>query len=360
MLRWGNAVALAVSGIFGISCLASGQTSGQAKEELVDQARQALEKRSTDTDTEKAIEEVFQAVERRFSLLKKGGLSLNYGFDYSYFADNQIDVEVENLLTQQGAAVPSITRFNIEQDAEHTFTNTFTVDYGLLDNLTLSARLPFVSKFDTSSDINTTALGDLSFSLRWQPFPLERGRPTLTFFGSLGTKTGESPYEINVGNDLSTGDGFYSLNAGASISKILDPVVLFGSFGVTYNFEEKRLDQLRGNRILQAVDPGEEFSLTLGMSYSISYDVTLSASYQQSFVRETELTFFDGRTTETASTNNQTSGVMLFSLGLRLAPSYIANFNVGFGLTEDSPDLLLGTSLPIDFQGLKNGLLNRD
>ena len=42
-----------------------------------------------------------------------------------------------------------------------------------------------------------------------------------------------------------------------------------------------------------------------------------------------------------------------FSLGLRTSPDYIVNVNAGFGLTEDSPDVLLGLSVPLDIKGLK-------
>jgi hypothetical protein len=33
----------------------------------------------------------------------------------------------------------------------------------------------------------------------------------------------------------------------------------------------------------------------------------------------------------------------------------VVNFSFGFGLTEDSPDVLMGFNVPVDFTGFKPG-----
>ena len=53
------------------------------------------------------------------------------------------------------------------------------------------------------------------------------------------------------------------------------------------------------------------------------------------------------------SVGSQMSGIMNFALGVRVSPKTIANVNVGFGVTELSPDIILGLSLPIDIEGVK-------
>ena len=51
---------------------------------------------------------------------------------------------------------------------------------------------------------------------------------------------------------------------------------------------------------------------------------------------------------------SQMSGIMNFCAGCAgVSPKTIANINVGFGLTELSPDIILGLSLPIDIEGVK-------
>jgi len=47
------------------------------------------------------------------------------------------------------------------------------------------------------------------------------------------------------------------------------------------------------------------------------------------------------------------SGVFNTSLGIRVSPKTITNIGVGFGLTDDAPDILLSLSMPIDVNGLK-------
>ncbi len=308
----------------------------------VDKAREALTKQDGDSDSAKQLEEVFQAAEKNYSLLKKGKQSMSYSFDYSYFGDQRFDIQIVN---------SSVRNLDVTPAATHTFTNSFSYDYGLLNNLTVSTRVPLSSKFDTQDELSNTDLGDISFTLRWQPLAYVPGKPSLTLFSSLKTKTGVSPYEIDVNRQLSSGSGYYSISGGVSTSKVIDPVVLFGSLSMTYNFEQEDLNQVRGARVLTSVQPGISLSLSGGYSYSLSYDTSLSASVQISYSDETTLTFNDGTA---AKAQDQVSSLLNFSLGNRISEKTILNTNVGFGLTEDSPDVLIGFSLPINLAGLKD------
>jgi len=53
------------------------------------------------------------------------------------------------------------------------------------------------------------------------------------------------------------------------------------------------------------------------------------------------------------STSATMSGVFNMSLGIRVSPKTITNVGVGFGMTDDAPDILLSLSVPIDVNGLK-------
>ncbi|MDT4809054.1 hypothetical protein FQZ97_419270 [compost metagenome] len=312
----------------------------QAEETSVDDARDALSKKDDDADSAKALEEVFQASEQSYTLLKKGERTLTYGFDYSLVRDTR----VENVRT--GSSIYSVLS---QSEAQHTFTNSFTFDYGVWDNLTFSVRLPFVAKYDTERDLNVYSLGDISASLRWQPWASTRGRPVTTLFATLGLPTGESPYDISSDNDLSTGNGYYSLGVGANMSYVIDPVVLFGSVGYTWNMPVHDIHQMRGGRILEDVEPGDSINFSMGFAYALSYDVSLATSYQMAYRTKPTYRFQDTNLEGT----EQTSSIMNFSLGLRTSPDYIVNVNAGFGMTEDSPDVLLGLSMPLDIKGLK-------
>lgn len=311
-----------------------------AEEATVDDARDALTKKEDDADSAKALEEVFQAAEKSYTLLKKGERTLTYGFDYSLLRDTQIQT------VRTGQNVYSVIG---QSEAQHTFTNSFTFDYGVWDNLTFSMRVPFLAKYDTERDLSTYSLGDVSASFRWQPWSSVRGRPVTTLFATLGLPTGDSPYDVSLDNGLATGSGYYSLGVGANLSYVIDPVVLFGSLGYTYNLPIRDADQVRGGRLLEEVDPGSSLSLSMGFAYALSYDVSLATSFQMAHNLAPKFKFSD----VTLEGNEQTSAVMNFSLGLRTAPNTIVNVNAGFGMTEDSPDVLLGISMPLDIKGLK-------
>jgi hypothetical protein len=306
-----------------------------------DTAREALKQKSDDASSEKNLQQVFQASEKTYSLLKTGKVSMGYSVSYSYYRDSRIDIAIADNSS-------SLTRFRIEEDAQHSLGNSFDLSYGVKDNLTLTAELPLVTKVDTQSDLRTTGLGDISLGLRWQPIPLKRGLPTSTLFATLSTATGDSPYEINLSDDLATGKGFYSVSMGGSISKVADPIVLFASASYSMSTKASGLNQNRGSRILESVEPGESLGGSMGLAYSLNYDVSMTASYQQSYSFSSTYNFTNG---EYVSTAGAMSAMLNFSLGLRTNPKRIVNLSLSYGLTEDAPDVTVGFSMPIDFAG---------
>ncbi len=321
------------------------EEEGEVPVDPEEAAREALQQQEDDVTSESTLEEVFQAAERQYSLLRSGRISMNFSGNYSYTRTDRIDINVND----DG----NINRFRIENDAEHSFGSTLSFDFGIWNNLTFSASVPVQYKFDTQKDTQQTALGDVSLGLRFQPFPSRPGAINTTLFGTFSTATGDSPYEIDTRSELSSGKGYYSMNGGISMSKVVDPVVLFGSMGFTHSLDATDLSQRRGNRLLVEVQPGDSVSFSMGLAYSLSYEVSVSASYQQSYNFESRFIFSGG---EFARSQDSTSSVVNMSVGLRTAANRIVNFSFGYGLTEDSPDVFLGISLPIDIAGLKPGI----
>lgn len=307
-----------------------------------DQAREALATKEGDVTAEKNLEEVFQSAEKQYSLLKSGDVALNYSFGYSYFRNDRIDIAFNDS--------GSISRFLIEQDAAHTFSNSFSFDYGIWNNLTFDFQLPLSYKFDSSKNLSGATLGDISFGARWQPFALKRGAPVTTLFATVSTATGDSPYKINPETDLSGGKGYYAVSGGASVSKVIDPAVVFGSLSYTMGFDVTDLNQRRSDRTLIEFHPGDSIAFSLGMAHSLSYDLSLSVSYQQAYAFQSEYIFDDGTF---VGSEDSTSASLSTSLGIRMSPQRIVNFSFGFGLTEEAADVSLGVSLPIDISGLK-------
>ena len=307
-----------------------------------DAARDALKEKSTDVSSEKTLNEVFKASEKTYSLNKKGKFAMNYDVSYSFYRDSRIDIA----LSEDSSA---LTRLRIQEDAQHSFSNTIDVSYGLRDNLTLTTSLPLIYKLDTLGSKKALGLGDMSFGLRWQPIPLKRGLPSTTLFTSLSTATGDSPYEINASRDLSTGKGYYSLSGGVSMSKVTDPIVIYGSTSFSIANRISGLNQARGDKALSSVSPGNTLGFSFGFAYSLNYDVSMSASYQHSISSNSRYAFSDGTSVEPAA---QVSSSLNYTLSLRTSPKRIVNVSMGYGLTEDSPDVTLGFSMPLEFLGL--------
>lgn len=140
------------------------------------QAANALQQKEGDATQETNLQEVFTSNERQYSLIKKGEISAFYDLDYSYYRDQQINAAMND---------GDLYQLRIDEDASHTITNTFTAQYGVLDNLTFSASLPFVAKSNNIKDTTAAGLGDINFGARWEPFPLKAGRLPLIIWKSI-------------------------------------------------------------------------------------------------------------------------------------------------------------------------------
>ncbi len=302
-------------------------------------ASQALQQQEGDATQAANLEEVFTSNERQYSLIKQGEISSYYDIDYTYYRDTQLDMEM---------AQGQLYQLRVQENATHSLTNTFTFQYGVKDNLTLTASLPLVAKTDLLKDSSTAGLGDISLGARWEPFPLKAGRLPLILKEMAPNVHGDSPYEINAATDLAAGKGYYSAGVGASTRKYIDPVVLFASVSANYGFKESGLNQRRGSRIIEEFEPGVSGGFAFGFAYSFNYDVSMTMSYQQSFNTGAE---FNYNTGESYSAADQTSSTFAISLGVRVSPETIVNGTVGLGLTEDAPDVSLGLSFPLDILG---------
>lgn len=109
------------------------QAQEQSDSDSVEDARAALSQQEDDEDSARQLEEVFQSAEKNYSLLPAGQQSLTYSFDYTYVGDQRLDLQLVN---------NSIRNLDVTPSATHHFTNAFTYDFGVLDNLTVGMRLP--------------------------------------------------------------------------------------------------------------------------------------------------------------------------------------------------------------------------
>jgi hypothetical protein len=309
-------------------------------------AADALKKQAGDVDQATLLKDTLTKTERQYSLLRAGRVAANYDLNYSYVGTESIDVGFT-----QGTG--DIDLFRIETTRAHTITNTLSVDYGLLDNLTLSGTFPLVSKFTQSTEFSgvTFGIGDLQLGARYQPFVQTAG-PTFTVTGNLSLPTGRSPFDQIIGQNTSTGSGYASGTLGINASQVFDPVALFGSLSFTAGKSVDHLHQFNktDNSTLTGIRPGKGIGFGAGFTYALSYNVSTSVSFQENVTTSSTISVVKDNVQQTPrNTTMQVAALLNFGLGIRLNPKTTVNLTAGIGMTTDSPNFSLGLNLPLTF-----------
>ncbi len=295
------------------------------------EARKILE--VPEEEKSKSVEDILSAAGRQYTLLKKGTIGLSYTFNYSYFS---------------GDVISEAT--TVERRANHNLTNTINTDYALRDNLTISAGIPFVYKYNkvgTDASQEATDLGDISLSCQYQPLKAGGKWPTTILSLGVSFPTGTSPYKIDPNNSMATGSGLYSFSGGVSLSKVLDPLVAFGNVSYSYSLPEDGLSQKWGKKdILTKVDPGSVIGVSIGFGYALSYTASLNISAQYSYYFSNKYTINDSAEYSSGSTASSSFNI---GTGWRITPTRAVYTGLGIGLTSNDSDLSFYIRLPFEF-----------
>lgn len=318
---------------------ASAQESGAAQPASADAARDALAKKEGEGDQSALLKQTLTAVDKQYTLIRRGQLQVSYDLNYSYIGQEKIITDI---------GLSGLTLFEIENVSSHTITNSFSADYGILNNLTGNITLPLISKYAEAKGHSgvSNSIGDISLGARWQPLEARRDQPNLTFTGNVRLPSGRSPFKIIAGSGEATGSGVTAISAGLNVNRIVDPVALFGSLNITGSLPAKDLFQLNGTRTLTRVQPGQSVGFGVGFAYALSYGISTTMSFQEAISAGSKLRFADGLD---AKTSMQTSAMLNLGLGYRVSPKTTVNLSVGIGLTTDSPNLSVGLNLPLAF-----------
>jgi hypothetical protein len=300
---------------------------GRTREKLTITAEEQSEKEKS----------VLTAVGREYTLMQKGKFELEYSLRYEYTSSSELIAGEENTTL-------------VHPRANHTIRNAIGVQYGLLDNLTINANLPFVYAYDktgSSSSKDVTDLGDLTIGLDYQPFKSGGIWPTTIFTLTGIIPTGRSPYRINRMTDLPTGNGTYAVAMNMNMSKSIDPAMIFGGVGFTYRFQPGGIDYSINGIVIDAVKPGMSFNAALGLAYSISYALSMNVQFQYVYYTGTDYYVTGGETAYV--TPAYSSANLIVGTGWRFSPKWLVSFSVGVGLTKNDPDFFFLARLPFSF-----------
>jgi polyhydroxyalkanoate synthesis regulator phasin len=317
--------------------------SPKSLEQKVEDLRQEIQKIRSENEARKRLEvpeeeknksteDILSAVGNQYVLLKKGIIGLQYSLNYAYYSSD---------------VVSSST---IESRSNHNLTNSIILQYGLLNNFTMYANVPFDYKYNavgTSSSQQSTNFGDISLGIQVQPFKAGGYLPTTILSLSVSIPTGTSPYAIDTNNSLATGAGAYSISGGVSLSKVLDPLVAFGNLTYSYNLPESGLNVIwPSGGVVNEVDLGSSIAWAFGFGYALSYQASLNMSAQFAYGFSSKYHMYNDTTYETGTSLSATLNI---GTGWRLSATRSVNVTLGIGLTVNDPDVSLTFTVPFEF-----------
>ena len=293
----------------------------QTKEDNLDVAEGSREK-----EAEESRRELDTFLRNRIVLYKRGDLSLE--FDLAYTQNTTVNTF--------GFAPPTNSLNTTAKMITRSVDSSVTMRYGLADDLEFDLIVPFgylEQKNDNQpfhgdsppvSHINTAGIGDISGAIRYTAFTERGSIPSTTL--SLHTSAPTGDFKTGMGS------GFWSVGGGVSLVKTIDPVVFFGSLGYTGVLEDR------------GINPGNQFSYSIGAGFSMNDRVSFSTSLNGAIVSRFEL---HGR--ERAGSARDVHILQLKST-IQLTKRLFVEPFVGIGLTDDAPDFLVGLRVPYRFE----------
>ena len=257
--------------------------------------------------------------------------------------DPEFDRALERALERRGAAVlrpyavevtPSLAWTHAGRDALATTQDTvgagLEARLGLPGGWMIGAAIPFFHR-DISGVGTNTGIGDASAAV-WMSFFEQDGTwPSLVGSIRYGMPTGE-----DIGDDpVALGSGFHRVTSRIASVKTVDPIAFFGDLSYTHFFA----DTISGVDL----DRSDVFGFGLGSNLAVTPDVSISASIDFAFENEFEIEGVGVRGSDT------TIGLFTLGAGIVLTGDIFLSLSGGVGITDDSPDVIIGVSLPIRF-----------
>ncbi|MBI5844260.1 MAG: transporter [Deltaproteobacteria bacterium] len=295
------------------------------------EARTALMPTDKDQEQKDRTEDVLKASEdeaAKYVLLKQRTIEMRYSLSYTHSSYDRVSSELD-----------------IERETYFNFVNSLGLSYGLLPRLSINASIPFVFKYQKSgTSMQESDLGDASFGASWQLAREAEYQPAVLVSLGYTAPSGRSPYKVDIAKELSTGSGLHTFNVGLNISKVIDPVIAFGGFGLTYSLDVDGLNQLRYGTVLQEVKPGYGFSYAMGIGFALSYNTSVTFRFSASHAAATEFVV-NGFLYES---DESSSASFIIGSGWRITPKSSLNISLGYGLVG-LEDYSLMVSIPFDF-----------
>jgi hypothetical protein len=224
---------------------------------------------------------------------------------------------------------------------EHLLAGVLTARLGLPWELQLEGSVPFLRLWQnvivegTVGDAAAASgLGDPRLSLTRQVVRARKALPDLLITGTWRAAVGRSPYDVDP-EEVGLGAGFHGVGGTLIAAKASDPLVYLASASYMVNVST---DTEQGR-----LEPGDTLGLGAGAILAVSPEASMSFLVDFRYTPSARL---GGNP---ALGSDQTIAVLQLGLATVVSRRALLNVAVGVGLTEDTPDLQLGVSVPLTF-----------
>jgi hypothetical protein len=322
------------------------------------------EEQATDSAEEIRLSIAPAVAERGGVLLRQGQLEVAPQLRYSFQSTNR-------LVVYGLAVLPAIVIGTIDvADVDRTILEpSLALRYGLFDNLQFEVLVPWrysndIISFQSGEEttVDDTGIGDIEGGLSCQLMNEKAGWPALVASVRVKSRTGKDPFEVDFGDEIPTGSGFWGIRGILTAIKVMDPVVVFANIGYTYNisrtvdFEQDTDPNTDVGDI--DYDPGDSVEWGLGFAYALSPEFSFNIQYVHQLVFRSSIDDIQFPENNPAIETGDITGThqnipaLKFGTVLAFENGRYLDFSVAIGLSEDAPDITVQLAIPFRFDFL--------
>lgn len=289
---------------------------------------------------------------------------------YSHFDNARINLT--GFLALDAIFLGQISLDDVSADI---FTFDVTGRYSFSNRLSMDVNVPYLYRRSAyssggaggnsegvSEETRTdSGLGDISVGASYRLLRETAGRPDVVLNARVKIPTGRHPFGVELievegsqGNlsvpaRLSTGSGVWGASLGMSVLKTIDPMVVYGSFTYFRNFGRgfADIDEAPGEQPGDA-RLGSAFQFGAGVAFALNEKSSLNLSFTQRLVGHTQIRRQNDIWRRVAGSQ---ANVALLNVGATFSLNDTTTLitNLGVGLTDDAPNMILSVRVPLRF-----------
>jgi hypothetical protein len=222
---------------------------------------------------------------------------------------------------------------NLRKTRNRTVSLPIVISVGITRDLESYISIPLVyseseyTSFGEGEKNENEGFGDILMGFSYRLLPETVAHPSMTASLKIQAPTDDNDDNSTFESPV-TSSGYWGVSSSISLTKSIDPAVMFLSFGLKYLFEEEKsgLD----------LKPGNTYFYSFGTGLSINSAISLSGRVSGSYSEELEV---NGQ--NRVGTNNEPVSFVLTTI-YRINNNLSMESFVDFGLNEDANSTSFG------------------